>query len=150
MAEEASGAVAGIDSTGRLVCFINGKFFHTPVLGVLSTANKGHGVDSLDTITANTTSTIPAGWALDEIFIVNTTANAVTGGLRVGTTNGGTQVIDQIDVGANAIVDTSQSLDWFPKLRLFSITVDTTLFIQAIGAWNSASLRIRIVRTKLF
>jgi hypothetical protein len=87
---------------------------------------------------ANTTLSVPAGYAIRDIFVRNTTANAVTGGLRIGTTDGGTQV-----TVALAVAGTSFALT-IPVLRLFSPTAAQTLFIQAVAAWNSASLDITI------
>lgn len=89
--------------------------------------------------TGNFTLTIPANCVLDGIVIINTTANAVTGGIKVGTTSGGTDVVAAQAVGANALVSVA---DVSILKRVFSISASQTLFIQAVTAWNSASLNV--------
>lgn len=88
-------------------------------------------------VTANTTVDLPAGYTLERIHVRNNTANAVTGGIKIGTTSGGTQVVTALAVGANAYADIA------PTISGFSATA-TTLFIQAVTAWNSASVDIII------
>jgi len=92
----------------------------------------------LTAVTANTTVTVPIGYGIRDLFIRNTTANAVTGGIKVGTTSGATDVVTALAVGANAFVTI------VPTLRIFSATATQTLFIQAVTAFNSASLDITI------
>lgn len=98
-------------------------------------------------LTANGTFVVPAVWAIDDIFIVNTTANAITGGLRIGTTGGGVDVVVALAVGANLIGHIPEAS---MLKRLFSTSVDQTLYIQAVTLWNSASLNLRIVLKKVF
>jgi hypothetical protein len=92
----------------------------------------------LTAVTANTTLSVPAGYAVRDIFVRNTTANAVTGGVKIGTTSGAVDVLGALTVGANAFTL------GVPLIRLFSATVAQTLFVQAVVAWNSASLDITI------
>lgn len=98
---------------------------------------------TLTATTANTTATVKAGHVIKRIYIYNTTANAVTGGIKIGTTNGGTELISSITVGANdfCTLDTAY---------LLSTTSDTTIYIQAVTAWNSASLDIVIQMEDLY
>lgn len=94
-------------------------------------------------ITGNSSFVIPAGYSINRIYIKNTTANAVTGGIKIGTTAGGTDVVNNLAITANynnIIEDTSVVLKQF-----FSDTANTTLYIQAISAWNSASLNIVVI-----
>jgi hypothetical protein len=97
-------------------------------------------------VTANTTVTIPAGWMIQSIVVNNTTSNAVTGGVRVGTTDGGVDVVIALAVGANALLAV---LDATILKRVFSLTVDTVLYIQTVTVWNSASLNIYFVLQKV-
>lgn len=90
----------------------------------------------------NTVITIPANHIIQEIVFENTTANAVTGGIRIGTTDGGAQVVVAQAVGANALL---RVLNAAILLGIFSTTADTLLYLQAVTAWNSASLNITIV-----
>jgi hypothetical protein len=89
---------------------------------------------------------IPAGHAIGDIFIRNTTANAVTGGLDIGTTLAGQEVVAAFAIGASAI---DHLLDSEILLRWFSETAGTPLYFTAHSAWNSASLKIWIPLFKL-
>lgn len=80
---------------------------------------------------------VPAGYAIRDIFVLNTTVNPVTGGIRIGTTSGGTQVIVALAVGGGAFILSTEAL-----LRAFSSTIDQILYIQAVTSWNGASLDI--------
>lgn len=90
-------------------------------------------------VTANATVSIPAGYGIRDIWIINTTANAVTGGVRIGTTDGGSDVVVAQAVGANALVKVANSA---LLTALFSRSAAQTLYIQAVVAWNSANLII--------
>jgi len=95
--------------------------------------------NELTTLTTNTTYSVPAGMSIESIIFENTTANAVTGGIKIGTTSGGTEVILAKAVGSNEITQVTSS----ELLRsVFSSTVATTLHIQAVTSWNSASVRM--------
>ena len=96
---------------------------------------------------ANTTISVPAGYVIDSIAFANTNANAVTGGVKIGTTSGGTDVVAAQAVGANALgVVTPANV----LLRLFSRTVATTLYIQPVTAWAGAVVDFRVVLRKLY
>jgi hypothetical protein len=100
-------------------------------------------IDILRGVTTDTTYTMPAGWTLDDIYIKNNTANAVTGGIKIGTSSGGTQVVAAQAVGANANIRVAQSailINWWAAQQM--------LYIQDVTAWNSASLDIHIKRSK--
>ncbi len=93
-------------------------------------------------LTAAGTFVLPKNTYIDDIIINNTTANAVTGGIKIGTTLGGTDVVTALAVGANATVYANPT--GIAK-RVF--TVDTTLYIDAVAAFNSASLNISVPLT---
>lgn len=95
--------------------------------------------------TANDTITIPAGYSIQSISMNNTTANAITGGVKIGTTDGGTDVVTALAIAGNAILGLT---DATILKKLFSTSVDQTLYIQAVVAWNSASLDTSIVMIK--
>lgn len=94
------------------------------------------------TVTAATSFTLPANAFIERILIVNTTAKAVTGGVKFGTTNGGTDVAAAIAVGANAIVSVA---DTAILKRWFSAASTQSIFIGAVTAFNSASLNITVI-----
>lgn len=100
----------------------------------------------LSAVVENTTATLPANCYISQIFIKNTTANAVTGGVRIGTTDGGADVVVALAVGANAIL-------MIPNATLlksvFSTSSTQTLYIQTVTLWNSASLDIVIIYGQL-
>jgi hypothetical protein len=98
-------------------------------------------------VTANATVDIGPGWAIDAITINNTTANAVTGGLRIGTTDGGADVVVAQALAANALLQIAAAA---VLKRIFSRTATQRLFLQAVTGWNSASLDITIKCTRYF
>lgn len=91
----------------------------------------------LETVTADTSFVVPAGYRINSIDIINTTANAVTGGVNIGTAAAGAQIVSAVAVGANAIVSTS------PLIRLFA--AQQTVHVSAASAWNSASLKVIVI-----
>ena len=92
---------------------------------------------TLTGVVANSTFTVPAGYRISYVDIVNTTANAVTGGVHLGTAALGTQILNAHTVGANA----STSVETLLK-RFFA--AEQIVYISAHTAWNSASLNITV------
>ena len=88
-------------------------------------------------VVANGTFTVPAGYRISYVDIVNTTANAVTGGIHLGTAALGTQILNAHTIGANA----SLSVETLLK-RFFA--AEQIVYISAHTAWNSASLNITV------
>jgi hypothetical protein len=93
-------------------------------------------------IAANSAITLPPRAYLIGIVIENTTANAVTGGIKIGTTAGGVDVAAAIAVGANALVTVS---DAAILKRAFSASAAQQIFIDAVTLFNSASLNVTIL-----
>jgi hypothetical protein len=82
---------------------------------------------------------IPAGAYLQQIIIQNTTANAVTGGVSIGTTANGTDVVAAQACAANCLVFVT---DATLLKRVFSTTTATTLHIAPVTSSNTANLTI--------
>ncbi len=93
-------------------------------------------------ITSATTLSLPTGAYVIGIVVKNTTANAVTGGLKFGTTVGGVDVIATLAVGASALV---YSTDAALLKRIFSLTTSQTIYIDAVAAWNGARINIWVL-----
>lgn len=91
--------------------------------------------------TANFTMAVPAGMVIRDIFVRETAGNAVTGGLKFGTSSGGTQVVTAFAVAGNSFAAVSAS---DISARLFSATSAQTLYVQAVTAWNSASVDVTV------
>jgi hypothetical protein len=89
------------------------------------------------TFAANGTFTVPAGYRISFVDITNTTANAVTGGVHLGTTALAHDVVNAKTVGANA----RTSIETVDK-RFFA--AEQIIYISAHTAWNSASLNFVI------
>lgn len=89
-------------------------------------------------LTADGTLVIPAYHAIKSIFVDNLTANAMTGGLDLGSTAGGEEVAAAKALGANATVSYTPAQI---LVDLFAVT-DQTLYIYAHTAWNSASIEV--------
>jgi hypothetical protein len=105
------------------------------------------GVKRLRTVTANTTISIPAGWAIARIFYAETAGNAVTGGIKIGTTSGATDVVAAQAIGGNSL-DTIGDASILKKV--FSRAAAQPLFIQAVSNWNGASVELSFVLSKVF
>lgn len=100
---------------------------------------------SLD-ITENDTIIIPAGYLILGMTIRNTTSNSVTGGLRMGTIDGGSDVMTTLAVPGDYIAGVPDAL---LLKKFFSVDVDTPIYVQAVAAWNNASLNIKTVLAKI-
>ncbi len=94
-------------------------------------------------LSAAGTLVLPAGVYIDRIVIQEDSGSSVTGGLKVGTTSGGTQV-------AAALICASSCLTWVAdasiSTRIFASTATQTLFIDAVSSWNSA----RVITTVIY
>lgn len=92
------------------------------------------------TISANDTYIIPPNCAIAAICVKNNTANAVTGGIKIGTTNGGSEVLSACAISGN-FMDVIE-----PQLgkRWFSTTDETMLYVQAVTGWNGAQLELTV------
>lgn len=95
------------------------------------------------TLAANGTIVIPANHMIVGMVVFNATGNAITGGLKIGTTAGATDVTVALTVGANAFALGA------PLKQVFSQSVDQTLFIQAVVAWNGASVTVTFALANL-
>jgi len=91
------------------------------------------------TATANTTFTLPKGYAIDSIVCKETTNHTITG-LKFGFTSGGSEIVASADFAANDVA----SLTILQRIDTFD--ADDTVYITADN-WNSASLDI-VVRMK--
>lgn len=123
-------------STARLENIANRVF-------VLEITAPGVTMDKTLAITANATVPLPAGFAVKRIYARNTTANAVTGGLRIGTTNGGSEILGATALAGNTIVEAA------PAASGLSASAQT-LYVQAVTAWNSASVDLSIEMAPVF
>lgn len=97
-------------------------------------------------ITADSSLILPANTFIQQILAINNTANAVTGGLKFGSIAGGVDIVAALAVGANAIAPV---LGTGLLKNLFSVSATQTLFIDAVVAWNSASVDIIVVYGQL-
>lgn len=98
------------------------------------------------TLAANGTIVVPARYKIDEITMRNTIAAAVTGGIRAGVTDGGATVILAQAVGSSAILEVK---DAAILLNYFSHTLPTTIYLQAVTAWNTAVVQITVFMSRV-
>lgn len=108
--------------------------------------NMGLNEIKLTGVVANTSFVIPANAYIQQVLIQNTTANAVTGGVVLGTTSAGLDVATAVAIGANAITFIPQSVMLKPW---FSTSAPQTVWISTATLWNSASLTVLIVYGQL-
>lgn len=92
----------------------------------------------LSGVSSATSTTLPANAYIDQIFVKNNTANAVTGGLKFGTSSGGADVVVALPVAASVITVPA-------ALILTKFGAAQQIFIDAVAAWNSANVDITIV-----
>jgi len=97
-------------------------------------------------VTAQTTVVIPAAHSILQIAVHNTTGNSVTGGIKIGTTVGGADVILALAIGANALFVIS---DTELLKKIFSMADETTLYIDAVTLFNSANLNFHFALRKV-
>ena len=100
----------------------------TPVHGVARTRGK----------TAAFTIPVPQGASIRDIHIRNNTANSVTGGIKIGTAAGGTDVLAAGTVNFNALVS------FVPLIGAANPSAVRTLYVDAVTGWNSANIDIAI------
>lgn len=96
---------------------------------------------SLSGQTSNGTLSIPAGYQIISVVIRNTTGNAITGGLRIGTTGGAVDVVVALAVAGSALQAVA---DATLLKRVFSASVAQILFLEAVTLWNGASLNTTV------
>ena len=99
----------------------------------------------LPTKTIAFTATLPANKYIISMSIVETAGHAITDGLKCGTTLGGNEVFDGLAVGANSLQVITGGLGQTIDVPVFSISAPTTLYFDAVTAWNSASINVNIV-----
>lgn len=132
-----AGATGSTGATGEQG--IQGIQGITGSTGATGAADASASIITALTVTGNTTVSIPAGNIIQDLVIENTTGNAVTGGIKIGTTNGGTDVVLALAVGSNSL---QTVLDAALLKRVFSMSGSTTLYVQTVTLWNSASLNL--------
>jgi hypothetical protein len=101
-------------------------------------------------VTGNTSFTLPQGYQIKSILAIETAGNALTGGLDVGLTTNGTEIVSGMAIGANAVVPCT--LVASGTVGGTFTTADDTIYISDgddDGNWNSAELEIRVVMDKI-
>lgn len=86
--------------------------------------------------------TLPAGTYVQHIIFSNSTANAVTGGIAVGTTSGGTDVVAAQACAANCLVYVT---DANILKRIFSTANPQPIYVSPVTAGNNANVTVTIV-----
>jgi len=102
------------------------------------------------TVTGDTSFTLPKGYQIKSIIVKETAGNALTGGLDVGTTNGGVEVVSAMAVGANSTVNCT--LVAVGTIGGTHTTADDIIYLtdgDDDANWNSASLEVRIQMQRL-
>jgi|SRR6516162_1559015 len=101
----------------------------------------------LKNIGADSSFTLMGGYAISAILVENVTANATTGGINLGVTDGGADTVSAFAVGASFIGHIPEASI---LKRYFSRLANTTLFLTAVGGgWNGALLNVTLVADKI-
>jgi hypothetical protein len=122
-------------ASANLYQLSDGSFGLGQIIGKKATANN-----------ADTTISIPSGYQILALAMEETANHAVTGGVKIGTTSGGTEVVAAQAVGALSLTGVA---DAALLKKLFSFSGATTLFIQAVGSWNSAVVNLQFILAKV-
>jgi hypothetical protein len=79
---------------------------------------------------------------IEGLIFQNLNANAITGGVNVGSSVGAADIVSALAVAGNALIVVADALI---LKRAFSAVAPTSLFVSAGGSWNGASLNIKTV-----
>ena len=85
---------------------------------------------------------LPASMYIEGLIFQNLNANAITGGVNVGSSVGAADIVSALAVAGNALIVVADALI---LKRAFSAVAPTSLFVSAGGSWNGASLNIKTV-----
>lgn len=93
---------------------------------------------------SNNSVVIPAGAFIQDIIVQETSGSAVTGGVKIGSTNGGTDVVSVLQMPASTVTMTSGTT---LLKKVFSSTAPTTLYVDAVGNYNliNSSINFTVV-----
>lgn len=98
-------------------------------------------VTKLSAVGTQSSFSVPPSFLIDRIQVVNNTASAVTGGLKFGTTSGGTDVVLALAVGANVLTPVA---DAALLKNMFSKVSSQTVFVDTVTLWNGANVDISV------
>jgi hypothetical protein len=87
--------------------------------------------------------TLPAKAYIQQIIFSNSVAAAVTGGVSVGTTANGTNIVAAQAVGASTDVATAQAAILLPVPLTTGLA--TPLNMAAVTAWNNANVTVTVI-----
>lgn len=86
---------------------------------------------------------VPKYHRIAAITLLESNGAAVTGGINIGTTNGGSDVVAAHALGANGFVEANV------LKRIFSASADTTLYVTAVTSWNGAAVTLGLLYDRL-
>lgn len=86
--------------------------------------------------------TLPASAVIRHIIAQETSGHAVTGGLKWGSTAGGTDIVSGMNVASSGYtVATDASI----AKRIFGSSTAAALWVDAVTAWNSANVTVTVI-----
>jgi hypothetical protein len=86
---------------------------------------------------------VPANCAVSKFYIRNNTANAITGGLKIGTTLGGTDIVAAQPISASNLYFVNPTT---PAINTAGVR---TLYFDAVTAWNAAVIDLVVEYVEL-
>lgn len=101
---------------------------------------------SLLTQTAAASFFLPPSAYITGLMVQNKTANAITGGLKFGTTAGGVDIVAALAIAGSAFGFVTDAL---MLKRFFSAAAAQQIFYDAVVSWNSASVQIDVMYNQL-
>ena len=86
--------------------------------------------------------TVPPGFGIDEVAWVETAGNTVNGGLDIGTTDGGNDVVAAFPIAGGSMGLFGQGTTNQILKCVFSLSVPQILYVHAHTGWNNAVLNL--------
>jgi hypothetical protein len=139
-----SGATYQLDSHGRVLIaesdapWFRGQGF-SPAANLIGEPFVNSGVIAAGTSSV-TLGMLPPNYWIDALILQNLTANAITGGINIGSSAGAADIVSALAIGANALIIVP---DAAVLKRVFSTTAPTNLFVSAVSSWNNANLNAK-------
>lgn len=103
-------------------------------------------ISALAVSSANSSIILPAKAIIKDIIVLNNTANAVTGGIKFGTSAGATDIASGLAIAGSALVSIT---DAALLKKIFSFSATQTIYFDAVVSWNSTNVDVIIVYSTL-
>jgi hypothetical protein len=101
----------------------------------------------IQNITGATTLVVPANMYILGIVVESINSNPIIGGIKIGTTIGGNDVVNGFPILGSTLTHVTDSSI---SKKIFSKTLETTLYIDAVTLFNNASVNVSLLLRESF